>query len=45
MRVVFQTLIEKTDGPCNPLPRWENRTVKIKEWGWVENDMEKIRKH
>ncbi len=33
----------KTDSPCNPLPGWKNRTVKIKEWGWVENDMEKIK--
>jgi len=35
----------KTDMPCNyTLPGWENRTVKIKEWGWVENDEEEIKK-
>ncbi|MEA2054392.1 MAG: C1 family peptidase [Candidatus Thermoplasmatota archaeon] len=35
----------KTDMPCNmTLPGWENRTVKIKEWGWVENDMDSIKR-
>jgi hypothetical protein len=34
----------KTDSPCDPLPGWENRTVKIKEWGWVEDDEESIKK-
>jgi hypothetical protein len=30
--------------PCNySLPGWENRTVKIMEWGWVDNDEEAIK--
>jgi len=34
----------KTDSECNPLPGWENRTVKIRKWGWVNDDMESIKK-
>jgi hypothetical protein len=35
----------KSDTPCNyTMPGWENRTVKIEEWGWVENDIEEIKK-
>jgi len=35
----------KTDADCNmTLPDWQNRTVKIKEWGWVENDMDSIKR-
>lgn len=34
----------KTDSPCNPLPGWENRTVKIKQWGWVECKEESIKR-
>lgn len=34
-----------SDTPCNyTLPGWENRTVKIREWGWIENDKEAIKK-
>ena len=30
--------------PCSEtLPGWENRTVKISEWGWVENDIDSIK--
>jgi len=32
------------DFPFESLPGWENRTVKIKEWGWVEHDQESIKK-
>ncbi len=32
------------DMPCNfTLPGWESRAVKIKEWGWVENNEESIK--
>jgi len=31
------------DYPYESLPGWENRTVKIQEWGWVENDVESIK--
>ncbi|MBC7081689.1 MAG: hypothetical protein H5T44_05560 [Thermoplasmatales archaeon] len=34
----------KKDSTCDPLPGWENRTVKIEGWGWVNNDMESIKK-
>ena len=35
----------KEDVPCNmSLPDWGNRTVKIKDWGWIENDGEEIKK-
>jgi len=30
--------------PLNSVPGWENRTVKICEWGWVENDEEEIKR-
>ena len=30
--------------PHESLPGWENRTVKISEWGWVYNDRESIKK-
>ncbi|MGC9554399.1 MAG: C1 family peptidase [Thermoplasmatota archaeon] len=34
----------RTDSPCNQsLPGWENRTVKIRDWGWVENDIAGIK--
>jgi hypothetical protein len=26
------------------LPGWENRTVKIKEWGWIEDDIDSIKR-
>lgn len=32
------------DFPFESLPGWEKRTVKISEWGWVENDVESIKK-
>jgi len=32
------------DYPCISLDGWENRTVKIKEWGVVENKEEEIKK-
>ncbi len=32
------------DFPFESLPGWENRTVKIKEWGWVNHDMDSIKK-
>lgn len=31
------------DTPFQSLPGWENRTVKIQKWGWVENDIESIK--
>ncbi|MEF8847922.1 MAG: C1 family peptidase [Candidatus Thermoplasmatota archaeon] len=32
------------DYPFRSLEGWENRTVKIKEWGWVEHEPESIKK-
>ena len=32
------------DFPFKSLPGWENRTVKIKDWGWVNHDRESIKK-
>ena len=32
------------DYPFESLPGWQNRTVKLMEWGWVENDEEEIKK-
>jgi len=32
------------DFPFESLPGWENRTVKIKEWGWVEHTPEAMKK-
>ncbi|RLF52340.1 MAG: hypothetical protein DRN24_03420 [Thermoplasmata archaeon] len=32
------------DYPFESLPGWENRTVKITNWGWVEHDEEAIKK-
>jgi hypothetical protein len=31
------------DTPFESLAGWENRTVKIKEWGWVNNDVDSIK--
>jgi len=31
------------DTPYESVPGWENRTIKIKEWGWVDNDVESIK--
>jgi hypothetical protein len=31
------------DYPFESLIGWENRTVKIQEWGWVENDIDSIK--
>ncbi|MFW6120803.1 MAG: C1 family peptidase [Petrotogales bacterium] len=31
------------DYPFESLPGWENRTVKIQKWGWVEHDVEAIK--
>ena len=31
------------DYPFESLPGWQNRTVKIQEWGWVENDVEAMK--
>ena len=31
------------DYPFESLPGWENRTVKITEWGWVDHDVEAIK--
>jgi parallel beta-helix repeat protein len=31
------------DYPFENLDRWENRSVKIQEWGWVENDVEAMK--
>lgn len=31
------------DYPFESLPGWENRTVKIQEWGWIEQDIETIK--
>jgi len=32
------------DFPFESLPGWENRTVKIKEWGWVNHSQEAMKK-
>lgn len=32
------------DYPFESLSGWENRTVKIQEWGWVDHDIESIKK-
>ncbi len=32
------------DFPFESLPGWENRTVKITEWGWVNHSQEEIKK-
>ena len=32
------------DYPFESLPGWENRTVKISEWGWVNHDEESIKR-
>ena len=32
------------DFPFKSIDGWENRTVKIKEWGWVKHDQESIKK-
>ena len=31
------------DYPFESIPGWENRTVKINEWGWVDNDINAIK--
>ena len=31
------------DYPFESLPGWENRTVKIQEWGWIEKDIDTIK--
>jgi parallel beta-helix repeat protein len=31
------------DYPYESVADWENRTIKIKEWGWVENEIESIK--
>ncbi len=31
------------DAPFESLPGWENRTVKITEWGWVPHDVDSIK--
>lgn len=31
------------DYPFESLPGWENRTVKITEWGWVDHDVNSIK--
>jgi len=41
----FPEMHRKCDLPCNlTLPDWQNRSVKIREWGWVENNNEAIKK-
>ena len=32
------------DPELSSVPGWQNRTVKIKEWGWVENDEDAIKR-
>ncbi|UCD13012.1 MAG: right-handed parallel beta-helix repeat-containing protein [Thermoplasmatales archaeon] len=32
------------DYPFESLPGWENRIVKIEEWGWIENDIDSIKR-
>lgn len=32
------------DSPFESVPGWKNRTVKIQEWGWIENDEEEIKR-
>lgn len=31
------------DYPFESLPGWENRTVKIQDWGWVDHDVDAIK--
>src|SRR5512136_1931314 len=31
------------DSPFESLEGWENRTVKIQEWGWVDHDIDSIK--
>ena len=41
----FPELHRKRDMPCDlTLPDWQKRSVRIKEWGWVENSDEAIKK-
>ena len=41
----FPEMHRKYDLPCNlTLLDWQNRSVKVKEWGWVENNPESIKK-
>jgi parallel beta-helix repeat protein len=32
------------DFPYESVNGWENRTIKIKEWGWIDNNVESIKK-
>ena len=34
----FPDPLRSYNPPLNSVPGWENRTVKIIEWGWIEND-------
>jgi hypothetical protein len=40
----FPDPLRSWNPPLNSVPGWENRTVKIKEWGWIENDEEEIKR-
>ena len=40
----FPDPLRSWNPPLNSVTGWENRTVKIKEWGWVENDEDEIKR-
>jgi len=40
----FPDPLRSYDSPFESVPGWENRTVKIESWGWVENDEDEIKK-
>jgi hypothetical protein len=39
----FPDPLRSYDSPFESVPGWEERTVKIERWGWVENDEEAIK--
>ena len=39
----FPDPLRSYNPPLESMPGWENRTVKISEWGWVENDEDAIK--
>jgi hypothetical protein len=39
----FPDPLRAYDSPFESVPGWEERTVKIENWGWVENDEEAIK--
>lgn len=39
----FPDPLRSYNPPLNSVPGWENRTVKISDWGWIENDEDAIK--